>query len=247
MVNLASAWAEEYQLSHPEVRITVSGGGSGIGIAALIDGTTDICNNSRPWKDEEIAQAKDKGVNPVQTTVARDGVVIAVNPQNLVTELTLDELSAIFRQQITTWKEVGGPDAPIVVLSRDSNSGTHVFFKELVVQLTDKKAEYGLSVQFLPTSKNIVDEISRSSNAIGYFGLGYVTEDVKVLAIKEDASSLGVLPSQESISDGSYPIARPLFCTTNGGPDGIIKAYLEWVLGPDGQRIVSDLEFVPID
>ncbi|MCR4433190.1 MAG: phosphate ABC transporter substrate-binding protein [Caldiserica bacterium] len=247
MVNLASAWAEEYQLKNPGVKISVSGGGSGFGITALIDGTTDICNNSRPWKQEEIARAKkEKGFDPVQIVVALDGVTVVVNPQNPVNDLTMEQLAAIYTGKISNWREVGGLDAPIVVLSRDSNSGTHVFFKEHVLQAKDKNAEYGSDVQFLPTSQSIHDEVARNPNAIGYFGLGYLSDKVKVLGIKKDASSDAVKPSLESIKDGSYPIARPLFVTTKGQPEGIIKEYIDWILSPEGQRIVSELDFVPI-
>jgi len=247
MVNLASAWAEAYQEKHPGVKISVSGGGSGFGITALIDGTCDICDNSRPWSQQEIDRAKsEKGFNPVQTVVALDGVSIVVNPQNPISELTVDQLAAIYTGKINNWREVGGKDASIVVLSRDSNSGTHVFFKEHILQAKDKKAEYGSDVQFLPTNQSIHDEVARNPNAIGYIGLGYVTPEVKVLGIKKDASSPAIKPDPATIKDGSYPVARPLFVTTRGEPSGIIKDYIDWILGPDGQKIVSDLDFVPI-
>lgn len=247
MVNLASAWAEAYQLKNPQVKISVSGGGSGFGITALIDGTTDLCNNSRPLKEEEIERARtEKGFEPISTVVALDGISVVVNPQNPVNDLTLDQLAAIYSGKITNWHEVGGVDAPIVVLSRDSNSGTHVFFKEHVIQAKDKNAEYGPDVQFLPTSQSIHDEVVRNPNAIGFFGLGYVSEKVKVLGIRKDASSEPVIPTLESIRNGSYPISRPLFVTTRGEPEGLIKDYLDWILGPEGQRIVAELDFVPI-
>jgi len=246
MVNLASAWAETYQSKNSGVQITVSGGGSGIGIASLIDGTTDICNNSRPWKQEEVDNAKTKGVNPVETKVALDGVAVVVNPQNPINELTLEQLAAIFLGNIVNWKELGGADGQIVVLSRDSNSGTHVFFKEHVLQAKDKKAEYGKQVQFLPTSQAIADEVARNPNAIGYYGMGYLSPEQKDVAIKKDSGSPAVKPSAQTVKDGTYPIARPLFCTTNGQPSGVIAEYLNWILGPEGQRIVSELEFVTI-
>jgi len=249
MVNLASAWAEAYQVYHPEVKLTVSGGGSGIGIAALQNKTTDICNNSRPWKDEEIAKAGANGVNPAQTVVAQDAVSVIVNPENPVKELTMTQLSLIYQGITTNWKEVGGPDATIVVLSRDTNSGTHVFFKEHVLQsypTADKTREYGKDVQFLPTNQAIHDEVARNIKTIGYVGLGYIDETVKALGIKKGDGDAAVLPSAETVLDKTYPVARPLFCTVNGQPTNALFAYLQWILGPVGQQIVSALDFVTV-
>jgi phosphate transport system substrate-binding protein len=245
MVNLASAWAEDYMAGHSNVKITVSGGGSGIGIAALLNKTTDICNNSRPLKQEELDNAKANGINPVSTIVAKDGVAIVVNPGNPINELSLEQLAAIFGGKITNWKELGGQNAEIVVLSRDNNSGTHIFFKEHVVQLKDKKAEYGLNVQFLPTSQGIADEVARNPKAIGYYGLGYLSSQQKALAVKS-ATGPAVLPSIATVLDNSYPVSRPLFCTTNGQPSGALQGYLAWILSPKGQEIVKSLDFVPI-
>ncbi|MEI6308684.1 MAG: phosphate ABC transporter substrate-binding protein [bacterium] len=245
MVNLASAWAEDYMAERQKVRITVSGGGSGIGIAALLNKTTDICNNSRPLKQEEIDKAQAGGIDPVSTIVAKDGVAVVVNPSNPISELYLEQLAAIFGGKITNWKELGGADSEIVVLSRDNNSGTHVFFKEHVVQLKDKKAEYGPMVQFLPTSQAIADEVARNAKAIGYYGLGYLSGQQKALAVKT-ATSPAVLPSIAAVLDNSYPVSRPLFCTTNGQPKGAMQDYLAWILGPKGQEIVRSLDFVPI-
>lgn len=249
MVNLATVWAEAYQVYHPEVQLTVSGGGSGIGIAALQNKTTDICDNSRPWTDTEIAKAGANGVIPVQTVVAQDAVSLIANPENPVKELTMTQLSLIFQGITTNWKDVGGPDAEIVVLSRDTNSGTHVFFKEHVLQsypTVDKKREYGKNVQFLPTNQAIHDEVARNANAIGYVGLGYVDSAVKALGIKKGDNDLAVLPSAATVLDKTYPVARPLFCTINGQPTNALFAYLQWIVGPVGQRIVSQLDFVVI-
>ena len=245
MVNLASAWAEEYEIKHPGVKVSVSGGGSGFGITALIEGTTDICNNSRSWKPEEVENARAKGFEPVSVAVALDGVAVVVNPQNPVNSLTIDQLAAIYTGKIANWREVGGVDSPIVVLSRDNNSGTHIFFKEQVVQAKDKQAEYGPDVMFLPTSQSISDEVARNPYAIAYFGLGYVTREHKVLGIKKDTSSEGVKPDMSTIKDGTYPLARPLYVTTRGKAQGLIKEYIDWILGSDGQKIVSELDFVP--
>lgn len=245
MVNLASAWAEEYEIKHPGVKVSVSGGGSGFGITALIEGTTDICNNSRSWKPEEVENARAKGFEPVSVAVALDGVAVVVNPQNPVNSLTIDQLAAIYTGKIANWREVGGVDSPIVVLSRDNNSGTHIFFKEQVVQAKDKQAEYDPDVMFLPTSQSISDEVARNPYAIAYFGLGYVTREHKVLGIKKDTSSEGVKPDMSTIKDGTYPLARPLYVTTRGKAQGLIKEYIDWILGSDGQKIVSELDFVP--
>jgi phosphate transport system substrate-binding protein len=245
MVNLASAWAEEYEIKHPGVKVSVSGGGSGFGITALIEGTTDICNNSRSWKPEEVENARAKGFEPVSVAVALDGVAVVVNPQNPVNSLTIDQLAAIYTGKIANWREVGGVDSPIVVLSRDNNSGTHIFFKEQVVQAKDKQAEYDPDVMFLPTSQSISDEVARNPYAIAYFGLGYVTREHKVLGIKKDTSSEAVKPDMSTIKDGTYPVARPLYVTTRGEAQGLIKEYIDWILGSDGQKIVSELDFVP--
>lgn len=245
MVNLASAWAEDYMIERQNVRITVSGGGSGIGIAAFLNKTADICNNSRPLAQEESDKAKAAGLEPVSIVVAKDGVSVVVHPSNPIGELSMEQLAAIFGGKITNWKELGGADSEIVVLSRDNNSGTYTFFKEHIVQMKDKKAEYGLMVQFLPTSQGIADEVARNPKAIGYVGLGYLSDKQKALAVKT-ATGSAVLPSVATVLDNSYPVSRPLFCTTNGQPKGVIQDYLAWILSPKGQEIVRSLDFVPI-
>jgi phosphate transport system substrate-binding protein len=248
---LASVWAEEFMNTHPEVNIAVSGPGSGAGIAALINGTTDICQASRQIKQSEIDEAKANGVEPYEIQVATDALSVVVNPSNPVSELTIKQLSAIYTGKITNWKEVGGNDAEILVLSRDTNSGTHVFFKEHVVQMKglpteDKSLEYDSSVLLLPSTKEGVDEVAQNANAIFYPGLGYVTDEVKPLAIKKTADSTGVLPSVETALDGTYPIARPLLYYTNGAPTGIIKAFIDYCLSAEGQEKVTEVGYVPL-
>lgn len=248
---VSSLWAEDFMKANPKVNIAVSGPGSGAGIAALIDGTTDICQSSRTIKQSEIDQAKAKGVNPYQIQIASDGLSVVVNPSNPVSELTIAQLSAIYTNQITNWKEVGGNDAPIVALSRDTNSGTHVFFKEHVVQMDglptkNTKLEYGSKVLMLPSTEAGVSEVTRNPNAIFYPGLGYVTSEVKLLKIKRTASDPGILPSEETVLNGTYPIARPLLFYTNGAPSGIVKAFIDYCLSPDGQQKVSELGYVPL-
>ena len=248
---LTSVWAEDFMKMHPEVNIAVSGPGSGAGIAALINGTTDICQASRTIKQKEIEQAQANGVEPYEIQVATDALSVVVNPANPVSELTIVQLSAIFTNKITSWKEVGGNDAPIVVLSRDTNSGTHVFFKEHVVQMkglptADKSLEYGPKVLFLPSTEQGVSEVAKNPNAIFYPGLGYVTADVKPLAIKKTADAPGVLPSVETALDATYPVARPLLYYTDEAPTGVIKDFINYCLSPEGQEKVIEVGYVPL-
>ena len=249
---LSVLWAEEFMKMNPDVSIAVSGPGSGVGIAALIDGTTDIAQASRQMKSSEYDQARENGRDPVETTVAMDALSVVVNPSNPVNELTIAQLSGIFTGRITNWNEVGGNDAPIVALSRDTNSGTHVFFKEHVVQMQgtdkeDKTLEYGSKVLFLPSTKEGVDEVAANENAIFYPGLGYLTDEVKPLAIKATPDSPGVLPSVETAQDGSYPISRGLYYYTDGEPGGIIKAYIDYCLSSEGQLKVTESGYVPLN
>jgi phosphate transport system substrate-binding protein len=248
---LSVLWAEDYMKANPDVSIAVSGPGSGVGIAALIDGTTDIAQASRPMKSSEYDQARENGRDPVEITVAMDALSVIVHPSNPVSELTIAQLSAIFSGQITNWNEVGGNDAPIVALSRDTNSGTHVFFKEHVVQMQgtdkeDKTLEYGSKVLLLPSTKEGVDEVTGNENAIFYPGLGYLTDEVKPLAIKATSDSPGVLPSVEAAQDGSYPISRGLYYYTDGEPAGIIKSFIDYCLSAEGQERVTESGYVPL-
>jgi len=248
---LTSVWAENFMKMHPKVNIAVSGPGSGAGIAALINGTTDICQASRRIKQKEIDQAKANGVEPYEIQVATDALSVVVHPSNPVSKLTIAQLSVIYTGKITNWKEVGGNDTPIVVISRDTNSGTHVFFKEHMVQMKglsteDKSLEYGPKVLFLPSTEQGVSEVAKNPNAIFYPGLGYVTADVKPLAIKKTADAPGVLPSVETALDGTYPVARPLLYYTNGEPTGVIKDFIDYCLSPEGQRKVTEVGYVPL-
>ncbi len=248
---LTSVWAEEFMKIHPGVSIAVSGPGSGVGIAQLINGTTDIAQASRKMKQKEIDEARANGIEPHEIQVATDALSVVVNPANPVSELTIAQLSAIYAGKVTNWKEVGGNDASIVVLSRDTNSGTHVFFKEHVVQMKglpteNKSLEYGSKVLFLPSTLEGVSEVAKNPKAIFYPGLGYVTSEVKPLAIKKKADSPGVLPSIETALDGTYPIARPLLYYTNGEPAGVIKAFIDYILSPEGQAKVIEVGYVPL-
>lgn len=249
IVNLALAWAEKYQSDHPDVRISVTGGGSGTGIAALINGTVGIANASRQIKDEEIETAKANGVDPLEHIIARDAIAVIVNPQNPVTQLTLKQIADIYSGKISNWKEVGGDDRPIVKLSRETNSGTHVYFLETVLRLgnSDDKTLFSMDTLLLPSSEGIIAEVRQNPNAIGYDGLGYVPHDLKMIAIAEKEGGAYVLPSIPTVNDKTYPIARDLYMYTDGQPEGFLKEYLDWILSDEAQEIVAELGFVPVN
>lgn len=249
IVNLALAWAERYQAEHPEVRISVTGGGSGTGIASLINGTVDIANASRQIKEEEIAEARANGVEPVEHIIARDAIAVIVNPENPVGQLTMKQISDIYSGKISNWSEIGGEDRPIVRLSRETNSGTHVYFLETVIRLgnSDDKTLFSMDTLLLPSSEGIIAELRQNPNAIGYDGLGYVPKDLKMIAIAEKEGGPNVLPSIATVNDKSYPIARDLYMYTDGEPTGVVKDYLDWILSPEAQEIVAELGFVPVN
>jgi phosphate transport system substrate-binding protein len=248
IVNLALAWAEKYQAEHPEVRISVTGGGSGTGIASLINKTVDIANASRKIKGEEVTEAESNGVEPVEHIIARDAIAVIVNPENPVSQLTLKQISDIYSGKISNWSEVGGDDRPIVRLSRETNSGTHVYFLETVIRLGNSKDKtlFSMDTLLLPSSEGIIAEVRQNPNAIGYDGLGYVPKDLKMIAIAKEKGGAYVLPSIATVNDKSYPIARDLYMYTNGDPTGIVKTYLDWILSSEAQQIVADLGFVPV-
>ena len=245
MVHLASYWAEEYLKKNPNVEISVTGGGSGTGIAALLNGTTDIANASRPIEEKEKKLAAEKKLDIKEHLVGLDGICVVVNPACPLQEISLEQLEGIFTGKTTNWKEVGGNDAEIVTLSRESSSGTYVFFQEHVM----KKKNYGPKVRPLPATAAIIQEVSSNEKAIGYVGLGYAEEakgKVKILAVKNKEGDAAVMPSIETVVNNTYPIARGLFCYTNGEPQGVIKDYLDFCKGPDGQKIVEKTGFVPV-
>ena len=248
MVNLALAWAEAYQSIHSEVRISVTGGGSGTGIAALINKTVDIANASREIKAEEMEAAAKNGVQPLEHVVARDAIAIIVNPNNPVNQLTIQQLSNIYSGKTNNWSEVGGENRPIVRLSRETNSGTHLYFLERVIRLGEKenKTLFSTDTLLLPSSQGIIAEVSENPNAIGYDGLGYVTPEVKMIAVSENEGLPYVLPSVESVDNHTYPIARNLFMYTDGQPTTDISDFLRWIVSSEGQRIIIKLGFIPI-
>jgi phosphate transport system substrate-binding protein len=246
MVNLAQAWAQAFKQANPGVNISVTGGGSGVGIAALLNKTTDIANSSREIKPDEIATGKKNGVDPVPTKVSLDGIAVAVNPANPVSKLTFKQLSDIYQGKITDWKDVGGKPGKIVVLSRESNSGTYSFFLENVIQSEGKDKKYAASALLMPSSQAIVDELAKNPGAIGYFGLGYLSAKVKDIPVSKTGAGPFVKPSIATVQDGSYPISRPLYVYTNGQPTGAAKAYIDFMLTKTGQDIVRQMDFVPL-
>jgi phosphate transport system substrate-binding protein len=237
MVNMAQAWAEAYGKFSPNVMISVKGGGSGNGIAALINKTVTFADASREIKAEETSQAQANGVNPVTTPVARDGVVIIVNSANPLADISKADLAKVYSGQITNWKQLGGNDAPIELLGRDSSSGTYSFIQDVVL---GKTLLYAKSMRSLQSNQAIVDEVGKSPNAIGYVGLGYENSSIKALTVDKVASSV------TTVLDGTYPLSRALNMISDGQPSGAAKAYLDWILGPDGQKIVTDQGFVPL-
>lgn len=248
MVNLGQAWAEKYMENNPAEFIAVTGGGSGTGLSSLISGTCDIAMSSRNIKDKEIAIAQKKGINPTEIKVALDGLAVVVNPSNPVNKLTTDQLAGIFSGKISNWKELGGKDEKIVVLSREVNSGTHVYFKEHVLRKNDPNSaeEFAPSALMLSSSQAIADEVAGNSAAIGYYGMGYISKKQTPVAIAKDASGEYISPNIENVLSGKYPISRPLFLYTNGAPQGLVKKFIDYSLSPDGQAIVVATDFVPV-
>ncbi len=243
MVNLVSGLAEVYMKEHPQIEISVTGGGSGTGISALINGTTDICASSRTLKDNEREQAKARSVNPVELSIGMDGLAVMTNPKNPITELTLEQIKKIYTGAYTRWSDVGGPDQPIVVLSRESNSGTYVYFQEHVLE----KADFSPTCRLMPSTGAIVQSLKDDQWAIGYGGVAYgESSGVKILGVKKAPDAPAVMPTEAAVLNGTYPIARPLFLYTNGQPLGHVKSFIDWTLTPAGQKIVTDTGYMPV-
>jgi len=242
MVVLGQRWAEEYMKKHAASTIQVTGGGSGTGISALINGTTDICEASRAMKDAEKKQLAGKaGAPPVETVVARDGLSVYVNDSNPIKELTMAQLKAIFTGKVDNWKALGGPDARIIPYSRENSSGTYVFFKEHVLQ----NADYTPRAQAMPGTAAVVNAVVKEKNGIGYGGAAYA-KGIKVLKVKKDDQSPAIEPDDKTIKNGTYPLSRPLFFYTRANPSAEIKAFIDWVLSPEGQGIVTKVGYFPI-
>jgi len=248
MVNLSQTWAEKYMEKNPEEFIAVTGGGSGTGLSSLISGTCDIAMSSRNIKEKEVDLARKNGIEPYEIKAALDGLAVVVNPNNPVSKLTINQLAGIFTGKISNWKEVGGKDGKIVILSREVNSGTHVYFKEHVLRKNDpnSKEEFAPGALLLSSSQAIADEVAQNPDAIGYYGMGYISSKHKPIMVARDEKSEYEAPTIEKVVNGKYPISRPLFLYTNGEPQGPVKKFVDFCLSKEGQDIVLETDFVPI-
>jgi phosphate transport system substrate-binding protein len=241
MVLLGQRWAEEYMKKSPETTVQVTGGGSGTGISALINGTTDVCQASRGMKDAEKEKLRDRyATTGTEITVARDGLSVYVNAANPIKELSTAQLKLIFTGKLTNWKELGGADAKIIVYSRENSSGTYVFFKEHVLQ----NADYTPRAQSMPGTAAVVNAVAKEKHSIGYGGAAYA-KGIRILSVKKDDASPAVTPDLAHVQDGTYPLARPLFFYLRNKPAGDIKGFVDWVLSKDGQDIVQKVGYFP--
>lgn len=254
LLMLSQRWAEDFMLAHKGAVVQVSGGGSGAGITALIDGTTDICNASRPMKDEEKAKAAEKGVNPVEIKVALDGIAIVVNPANPVNELTMGQLKDIYMGKAREWKAVGGAGGAIMCYGRQNSSGTYAYFKEKVLGKAkgpdgkEVENEYRPDIQEMTGTSLLCDTVAKDKMGIAYVGVGYAhrRKDVKIVAIKKDDKAPAVKPENAAVVDGSYPLSRYLFNYINGKPAGVTRAFLLYCLSPEAQKVIEELEYIPL-
>jgi phosphate transport system substrate-binding protein len=241
MVILAQKWAEVYMKSNPDAAIQVTGGGSGVGISALINGATDIANSSRKMKNTEKEKLKARyNTLGVEVACAKDGITVYLHPSNKVKELSIKQLSGIFKGEIKNWKEVGGADAEIKLYGRENSSGTYVFFQENVV-----KGDYAPSCQTLPGTAAVVNAVKKDPNAIGYGGAAYA-EGIEICKVKKDDNSPAYLANAETIKNNEYPITRFLYIYLRSKPTGAMKSYIDWILSPEGQKLVVEMGYFPV-
>jgi len=250
LVNVAQAWAEEYKKVDPSIAVAVTGGGSGTGISALINGTVDLANASRKMKQREIAAAQKNGITPVEHTVGFDALAVYVHKDNPIESISIAQLAEIYGEHGKTvnWDQIGitvpgAKDNEIVRASRQNNSGTYVYFKGAVL---GKKREYKLGSLDMHGSKDVVDLVAKTPGAIGYSGLAYATDHVKLVPVTAEDGQPAIAPSVDTAIDGTYPIARPLFMYTRGEPTGAVKTYLDWILSDAGQKIILDKGYAPV-
>lgn len=245
MTLMSSAWAEAFMTIKPDARLAVTGGGSGTGIAALLNGSTDICNSSRDMSAEEKRKAAESGINPVELSVALDGIAIIVNPASPLTEITVEQIAKIYTGESRDWRDLNAGSGKILIYSRETSSGTYVFFQEHVL----KRMDFTNEMMMMPASSGIVEGVASDKSAIGYCGLGHALSAgsrVKILPVKADANAPAIAPTEEAIRTGTYPIARALHCYTNGQPKGLIKEFLDFCISDAGQAIVHEQGYVPL-
>jgi phosphate transport system substrate-binding protein len=251
MVNLAQAWAEEYAAIAPEVSVEVSGGGSGVGVAALINGTAEIANSSRKLEPKEIEDARKNGKDPKEFLVGYDGLAIYVHKDNPLEVISMEELAEVYKEggKINKWSDLGVTNLPgaksdeLIRVSRQNNSGTYHYFRETVV---GKKNDFKPGSMDMNGSKDVVELVSKTAGAIGYSGLGYATPGVKILKVSPRKGEPGVTPSNATVLDKTYPISRPMFMYTPGEPSPQARKYLDWILSDVGQKIVEKTGYVPL-
>ena len=242
MVILGQRWAEEYMKKNPGTSIQVTGGGSGTGISALINGTTDVCQASRAMKPGEKEKLRDRyATTGVEIPVAKDGLSVYVNISNPVNELTMDQVKQIFTGKVTNWKDVGGQDSKIIPYSRENSSGTYVFFKEHVLQ----NADFTARAQNMPGTAAVVNAVGKERYSIGYGGAAY-SKGIKIIKIKKDATSAAIAPDKTTVQNGTYALSRPLFFYVRNKPAGDIKGFVDWVLGAEGQSLVEKVGYFPL-
>jgi phosphate transport system substrate-binding protein len=240
MVILSQRWAEDFMKQNPGVKVQVTGGGSGTGLSALINGTTDIATSSRPIKDAEVEKLRARhSTAGTEIAVAKDGVTFYVNEKNGVSALTMDQLKKIYVGDLTNWKDVGGADAPIVLYSRESSSGTYVFVKDNLLGGDD----YAASAQTLPGTAAVVNAVAKEKNGIGYGGAAYA-KGIKELKIKVGANEFE--PSADNVKSGKYPLSRDLFFYLRTKPSGDAKAFVDFCLSADGQKLVAKVGYFPL-
>jgi phosphate transport system substrate-binding protein len=246
MVNAIQEVTEEFMKEYPHIFVAVTGGGSGVGIASLINRTCDVATASREMKPKEVEMARARGVNPREFVIAYDGVAVIVNKNNPVDKLTIEDLYRIFTGKATHWKQFGGKDLPIVTLSREVSSGTHLYFKEEVIQLgkKDNKEEFSKKTLLLASSQAIVEEVAGNEACIGYLGMGYLSNRTKPVQIAKGDRFYP--PDVPNVLKKMYPLSRPLYVYTNGEPQGIVKIFIDFLLSPTGQRQFMDTGFVPV-
>ena len=233
---ISQACAEVFMDQNMDIDISVQGGGSGVGIASIVDGTCDIGNASRPIKEKEIATAEEKGVNVFANIVARDAIAVALNPVNDIDGLTLEQIKAIYTGEFSNWSQVGGSDQEIVVISRDSSSGTFEAFNELALDKEKVRPDALLQA----SNAAVATSVANTPGAIGYVGLGYVTAKIKAIEVN------GIIPSKETVNSDTYPLARPLFMYTDGEPTGAVKEFMDFVMSEEGQKLVEENGYISV-